>query len=246
MAKNLVTLATVISIRPLGENNSSVTLLTRSEGIIFATMYGGSKSRLKSLVSPWNTGTAYLSISNQTQYKISDFDVSAYHLTFRENLTKNCIASLAAEIAIKTKCAGSPVTCWALINGFINGLDKCQNSEQCTSGLIRFLWRYLETMGIKPETETCCHCGNKFHQGAFWNQIENGFNCTGCGSSSLFYITQNGLNYLNNISLSSTSDTESEELEKDSIAGLKQLLFFLIENACGSKLASLKTGTGIL
>ena len=83
MAKNLVTLATVISIRPLGENNSSVTLLTRSEGIIYATMYGGSKSRLKSLVSPWNTGTAYLSISNQTQYKISDIDVSAYHLTLR-------------------------------------------------------------------------------------------------------------------------------------------------------------------
>ena len=112
MAKNLVTLATVISIRPLGENNSSVTLLTRSEGIIFATMYGGSKSRLKSLVSPWNTGTAYLSISNQTQYKISDFDVSAYVEEYknapedsRDNtvLGKFIVASLSQKSMVTSK-----------------------------------------------------------------------------------------------------------------------------------------------
>ena len=73
MNRSLVTYATVLSIKPLGENNSSVCLLTRTEGVIYAVLYGGPKSRLKSLVSTWNTGTVYLSFS-KNNYKISDFD----------------------------------------------------------------------------------------------------------------------------------------------------------------------------
>ena len=106
MQRNLVTLATVISIKPLGENNASVCVLTQSQGILYVTLYGGPKSRLKSLVSTWNTGTMYLSLSKGI-YKISDFDVKSYHLTFREDIYKSCAASLAAEIAIKTHCAGN-------------------------------------------------------------------------------------------------------------------------------------------
>ena len=54
MQRNLVTLATVISIKPLGENNASVCVLTQSQGILYVTLYGGPKSRLKSLVSTWH------------------------------------------------------------------------------------------------------------------------------------------------------------------------------------------------
>lgn len=243
MAKNLVTLATVISIRPLGENNSSVTLLTQNEGIIYATLYGGPKSRMKSLVSPWNTGTIYLSITNQDMYKISDFDVKTYHLTFRENLLKSWAASLAAEIAIKTKCAGSSAKCWALINGFIDGLDFCTQDDQCMAGLIRFLWRYLEIMGIQPEVKKCCHCGEIFSNGAAWNPQEQGFCCPYCDQKkSPFRINQNGIQYLNAISSLNALEARNAVLLKDSVSGVKQLLYYLIETACGCSLTSLKSG----
>ena len=102
MPKSSSTLATVFSLKPQGENNSSVCLMTQKEGIVYATLYGGRKSRFKSLVSPWNTGTVYLSQDPKTSfYKISDFDVKKYHLSFRESLIKYYASSVAAELALK-------------------------------------------------------------------------------------------------------------------------------------------------
>ena len=50
----------MLSLKPAGENNSNVTLLTPDKGIIYATLYGGPKSKLKSLVSLYNCGTIWL------------------------------------------------------------------------------------------------------------------------------------------------------------------------------------------
>ena len=48
--------ALVINVKPIGENNSSITLLTEEKGIIHAVLYGGPKSKMKSLVALWNFG----------------------------------------------------------------------------------------------------------------------------------------------------------------------------------------------
>ena len=90
MGQNSIKQGIVLSVKPLGENNASVCFFTQESGILYATMYGGPKSRLKSLASPWNAGTVYLSESSQYKnYKLSDFDVKRYHLSFRENLIKS-------------------------------------------------------------------------------------------------------------------------------------------------------------
>ena len=247
MPKSLFTLATVISIKPSGKNNSSVTFLAQNEGILYATMYGGPKSKMKSLVSPWNTGMAYFSVTTAGNYKISDFDVKTYRLSFRENLLKFWAASLAAEIAMKTKCAGSPAKCWALTNGFLDGLELCTENEQCTAGLIRFLWRYLAILGMQPDASTCCYCGKKIEGGAFFNIAENGFCCKNCTQNkSPLEITQNGIEYLSAISNLSPKDARKIPFYKESVSSVKQLVFYLIENACGTELVSLKTGAGIL
>ena len=163
MARSLSMLSTVISLKPQGENNSNVCLLTQTEGIMYATLYGGHKSRLKGLCSPWNTGTVWLSQDTKTGfYKISDFSVNKYHLTFRENLTKYYASSLAAELGILTKCAGNSKDFWALFNGFIDGLDICTEESQCKTGLIRFLWRFLSISGIQPDSLECSGCGKSF------------------------------------------------------------------------------------
>lgn len=247
MSGSISTLATVISIKPSGKNNSSVTFLSQEEGIVYATMYGGFKSKMKSLVSPWNTGTAYFSVTAAGNYKISDFDVKNYHLSFRENLLKFWAASLAAEIALKTKCAGSPQKCWALTNGFLDGLELCKENDQCTAGLIRFLWRYLALLGIQPESSVCCCCGKKIQDGAFFNFAENGFLCRNCAQSkNPLEIPQNGIEYLSAVSVLSPKEARKIPLSRESVSAVKQLVFYLMENACGSELVSLKTGAGIL
>lgn len=261
MSHSFSTPAIIFSIKPLGENNSSVCFFTKSEGILYATMYGGHKSKLKSLVSPWNSGIAYFTKSSTTQFiKISDFDVQNYHLSFRENLQKSWSASLVAELIIKTKCADCIDKTWTLVNGFLDGLELCKTKDQCTVGLIRFLWRYIDLMGIKPDSTCCSHCGKIFltrknitdtvsytDEGAVFNPQENSFVCESCTSEkNPFFLKCEALQYLTATTTLAPSQTRLIPLDEESAYQIKQLVFFLTETACSSKLKSIETGMGIL
>ena len=149
LMRNISMPALILSVQISGENNRRVTIFSPSEGIHFATLYGGPKSKLRSLVSPMNSGVIYLyrdEVKNQT--KITDFDVKNCHLSFRENLFKTYASSLATEILIKTKCAGFPEEAWKIVNGFLDGIEL-SSEEESRLGLIRFLWRYLALLGVR-------------------------------------------------------------------------------------------------
>lgn len=251
--------ATVISLKPLGENNQSVTLLTKSKGIVYATLYGGPKSRLRSLVSQWHSGTIFLYDNpEKNQIKISDFDVKNYHISFGQNLFKNYAASLACELAIKTRCAGSPENCWHLINGFLDGLELA-NEEQGKVGLIRFLWRFLALLGLQPEVHCCGHCGKSFLEPllppdskTYYNIMENSFICSDCfsqdnaGHNFVFSLELSALRYLTGITVLDPAEARKLKIDREEYNQLKELVFFLIENAAGTKLNSIETGVGIL
>lgn len=260
MGKSTITGGVVISLKPQGENNSLVCCFAENLGIIYASMYGGAKSRLRSLVSPWNSGTLYLSESSRAKMlKISDFDVKKYHLSFRENLLKGFAASLAAELIIKTKCAGNHENAWLFFNGFLDGLELCADEEQISSGLIRFLWRFLDLLGVRPDALKCSHCGKDFLTnisynnesylscGALYNASENVFLCSECTSKeSGFFLNHEAIRYLAAVSLLLPQESRLIPLSEETRGKLKQFLFFLIENASGSHLKTLETGMGIL
>ena len=83
MQRTFVYKALVINIKPFGENNSNITLLTEEKGIVRAILYGGPKSKMKSLVALWNFGNIWLYENpEKNQIKISDFEVIKYHQTF--------------------------------------------------------------------------------------------------------------------------------------------------------------------
>ena len=158
MQRNVITDALILSVSQLGENNRSVCMLTPDDGISYAVLYGGPKSKLKGLVSPFCRGKIYLYCDNvKKSTKITDFDVKNFHLSFRESLFKSWAASLACEIALKTKCAGNASECWYLLNGFLDGLELCDDANG-QLGLIRFLWRYLGILGLRPESKYCGVC----------------------------------------------------------------------------------------
>ncbi len=52
--RNRRTKAIIISIRIQGESNRTVTVLSPDDGIFYATLYGGPKSRMRSLVQQFN------------------------------------------------------------------------------------------------------------------------------------------------------------------------------------------------
>ena len=260
MNRSTSTSAIVLSLRPLGENNSSVTLLTSDNGIVYAVLYGGPKSRLRSLVSQWNSGKVWLYENpEKNQIKISDFEVVNYHPSFSQNLFKSYAASLAAEIAIKTRCAGSASQCHRLVSGFLDGMELC-DEEQSRLGLLRFLWRYLELLGIQPNSHAYCNCGKTFldtrfapNAVSYYNGMENSFICPDCvesgGSSqsgNMINVHFSAVQYLSALTVLSPSEARKLSIDQEVYGQIRQLVFFLIENSIDQKLNSIETGMGIL
>lgn len=257
MNRSTSTSAIILSLRPLGENNSSVTLLTPENGIVYAVLYGGPKSRLRSLVSQWNSGKIWIYENpEKNQIKISDFEVSNYHSSFSQNLFKSYAASLAAELAIKTRCAGSAPACFRLVAGFLDGMELC-DEEQSRVGLIRFLWRYLELLGIQPLTHVCSSCGKNFLDTQFapdavsyYNSMENSFICPDCANlaygKNMLSVKNTAVQYLSALTVLSPAEARKITIDEEIYGQIRQLVFFLIENSIDQKLNSIETGMGIL
>lgn len=235
-------------------------MLTPAEGISYAVLYGGPKSKLKGLVSPFCSGKIYLYCDNvKKSTKITDFDVKNFHLSFRENLFKSWAASLACEIVMKTKCAGNAEECWYLLNGFLDGLELCTNDNTAADadsdasgklGLIRFLWRYLGILGIRPDTKYCGVCNKGLlSDDTVFDISENAFLCNDCAKTARnapFFISGSSLAYLNAIFDKSPKEVRAIKCTVRTVSELKQLGFYLIETAIGQKLKTLESGLGIL
>lgn len=260
MNRSSSTQALVLNLKPLGENNSSVTLLTADQGIVYATLYGGPKSKMRSLVSQWNSGNIWLYENQEkNQIKISDFEVVNYHSSFSQNLFKMYAASLAAELAIKTRCGGSNQQCFTLVKGFLDGMEL-SNEEQSRVGLLRFLWRFLELLGLQPQAHCCSSCGKSFLETRFapndisyYNSIDNSFVCSDCisgfgneSSNLTINIKTSAVQYLAAVSVLSPSEARKLQIDKEAFDQMKQIIFFLIENSVEQKLNSIETGMGIL
>ncbi len=198
---------------------------------------------MRSLVAQWHSGKIWLYENpEKKQTKISDMEVSNYHQTFGENLFKMYAASLAAEIAIKTRCAGSSEPCFKLISGFLDGMELC-DEEQSRLGLIRFLWRYLELMGIQPDATVVGAFAPQAN--SYYNKYENCFEENNSGPYC-FEVSRDAVNYLAAITLLEPSQVRLLKISKNVYEELKSLVFFLLESNLETELNSIKTGTGIL
>lgn len=264
MNRNFATEAVVLSLKPSGENNTLVTLITKDRGIIRASLYGGPKSRLKSLCSQWNAGTVYIYENpEKKQNKISDFDVKKYHLSFGENLFKSYSALLAAELVIRTECAGDITASWPLFNGFLDGLEL-SDENQGKAGLVRFLWRFAGISGLQPDTEECAQCGERFFPEnvenlqlpsvMYYNTSGNSFVCPDCitrsfqehSTSGFVPVSRKALTYLNAVSNLPPAEARQFPLDEESFFQLKKVVFSLAELCASGMLNTLNTGTGIL
>lgn len=259
--------ALILSVKNSGENNRIVSFFTKEDGIQSAILYGGPKSRLRSLVSPFNYGQIYL-YNDEAKHssKITDFDAKKYHLSFRESLFKTWAASLAVEIVIQTQCAGSPQECFTMLNGFLDGLDLLDEAQGKT-GLIRFLWRFTGLLGVQPDCSCCHHCGKPFFSGnlaenaiqyksggAIYSHSENGFICSDCSryitdnldKSAASVLSSKSVVYLQATSSCEPSVSRNMKLLPEEISSLKNFVFSILESAVGTKIKTLHSGIGIL
>ncbi len=261
MNRNTSLEALVLSTKPMGENNRIATILTAERGILTAVVYGGRKGKLRSSVSPYHAGTMWLYIDSvKKSIKITDFDPKKFRSDIRNNLYKTYAASLAAELVIKTHGFASHVVdvnhfedsseLYVMINGFLDGLNL-STEEQARLGTLRFLWRYLEHLGLQSDVSRCMHCGENM---VSWYSVgEHSFLCQDCSHSEHkqtatkdFYLSKEAILYLHAISALEAKEVRTLNISMQSVQELHELLYFLIQHTVHSKLKTLEAGRGIL
>lgn len=256
--RNRETQGIIFSLKKQGEQNRLVSILTPDQGIINCMLYGGPKSKLRSLVQPFNRGSLYLYTDNiKHSVKITDFDAKKIHMSLRENLYKSWAATLASEILLKTKCAGDPQNSFILLSALLDGIDAV-SEEEARLGMLRFLWRYLGLLGIQPDARECTSCGtsllSKEHD-IYYIENQNGFVCSDCipysaenlrKAAENFKLDIHSITYLAAINELTPGKVRELILPAESAYKLKRLLYHLIEKSCGTKLETLESGAGIL
>lgn len=268
MERNFYTNALILSSRIFGENNRILTLLTPDRGVIDAVLYGGRKSRLRSLASPFHTGVIWL-YNDETRHsiKITDFDASKFRPSLHENLYKTLAASFCSELLIKTKSGNEDSQysiLWTLTNGFLDGLELT-DEKGAKLGLLRFIWRFLSIQGVQPDIDSCCVCESEFlseasignqernmlSYKAYYDESKQGFLCNECSSgitasSYRFPLTAEACSYLKAVNELSPKDVRQIHLHVESVNQMHDLLMYLSEKCAGSKLQTLESGKGIL
>lgn len=257
MARHSLEQALILTSRQAGEDNRIITMLSPGRGVLDAMLYGGRKSRLRSMVSPWHSGRIWLYHDHsRNTAKITDFEPLKFRATLRENLYKNMAASLATEFVIKTRAAAEPQATWNLLCGFLDGLELSAE-DACRKGLLRFLWRYIGLLGERPDCASCARCAEPLARdgdarpeeaAAFYVEDENGFLCAECarGTDGGMKLTAEAVRYLSAAAAFTGSRARTMPLSVLSESQVRSLVLHLVTVAAGFRLRTMDAAIGIL
>ena len=169
MSRNLSYSALTLRVKPsggvLGGPAREAWFLTSEEGIIHATVFGGPKSRLRSLVAPFHSGILHIyhdPVRNSS--KVSEFDVTSYRTGLRELWERAMTAGAAAETILASHGGGGA---WAeALKLAENVLDALDTSDAALSSRIgiHFLWQWAKILGVRPDLSACASCGGEAGQ----------------------------------------------------------------------------------
>lgn len=255
--------ALVLSLSSFGEGHREAHLLTRDKGLVRAAVFGGAKSKLRALVSPFQTGTAWLySDPVKKSTRITDFDVTSWRPGIREDLIRSWCASFCAEIV--TRSHG--IADWRLVNAYLDGI-AVSGEDECRRGTLRFVWRTLEAAGLCPDLSSCVRCGDELpfavpladrpgamngqkgeNEVVYYSPVEDALLCGKCAQPNerRFPLSTGSLDYLRAIASESPEAVRRIRLEAKEYAELRNFLFFLVTRMVDGPVKTLEAGEGIL
>jgi len=175
------------------------TLLSAEEGIVEAFVFGGGKSKLRSLASPWHFGRAWIYRDTaKGLIKLTDFDPLHEYQGIRGNLDSIAAASFVSEFMIASSALGGD---WAdallLVRDTLSACDEAAQgvarraallvASQTESGAVDravslFTVRALEAMGLMPDPDECSACAGAIRRDAVhsYSRRTGGFVCPHC------------------------------------------------------------------
>jgi DNA repair protein RecO (recombination protein O) len=248
----LVYEALVIRARESPGGSRILTLMTAEAGLVDVFVFGGPKSKLRSLASPYAAGRAFVYLDPVKEFlKLSDFDPRDSFPALREDLGRIWAAGLIAELLVKTSGGGGdfPLVLELALNA-LTALDQAASGAS-DPPLLLFLWRLLGLLGIGPDPTTCASCGAELrpsHVGpAFvgaYSFSQEVFLCPSCAAEAdrCLELGSGVLRWLSRSLELSFEAAARLPLLPATIDSLKRLLFGLARSAAESPLSSLGSG----
>lgn len=244
------TQALVLSLSAFGEGHREALLFTEEKNLVRAAVFGGAKSKLRALVSPYQSGTVWLYTDPvKKSNKITDFEVISWRHEIRENLVRTWCAALCSEIVSRSH----GIADWRLVNAFLDGISISDENE-CKRGVLRFIWRLLIAAGINPNLTECVRCLSSFcgqnseNEVLYYSPHEDACLCARCAKNDerAFPLKGTSRAYLLAIESMSPSQVRQIRLEEDDYPDIRQFLYFLITRMIDGTLNTLESGKGII
>lgn len=242
--------------------------MTADAGLVDVFVFGGPKSKLRSLAAPYSAGRAFVYHDPVKDLsKLSDFDVREPFSGLREDLRKIWAAGLVAELLQKTSGGGGD---YPLVLGL--ALDTLRSlealpSERADYPALLFIWRMLGITGLMPDSSACASCGHDLEAGAssVYAEEMGGFLCSSCARAGPwaadgpqdrpelpewtgrhYPLTAGALRWLQRSGEIPFMMAARTGLDAESLEGLKALVYHLARKAAEGPLASLQAGLDIL
>lgn len=219
-----------------------LTLMTRDAGLVDVFVFGGAKSKLRSLASPYIHGTAYVYADPVKDYRtLRDFEVVEPFSGLRESLERLQGAAVASETTIRTAGgAGEPDASMDLLLDALRELDGVASGSELYPVML-FLWRQLGTMGLQPDLSACLHCGALLLRDAWLDPSGEGLSCGSCAPPERAGIIPAGSRtWLAKTEGKPFHDALAAKADASSLAGLRALVFPLARRAAEGPLYSLE------
>lgn len=267
--RNQVYEALVLRSRESPAGDRVLTLMTAETGLADVFVFGGPKSKLRSLAAPYAAGRAFVYLDPVKDFrKLTDFEVRDSFPGLREELGKLWAAGLAAELLIKTSGGGGdfPVVLRLALD-FFAALDRAARPDY---PLVLFLWRFIALLGLGPDPSLCQGCGASLEGepsaagGASFSVRAEGFLCPACvrrvaeaaagyrseeegraTETRLIALSAGALRWLARSEELAFAEALRASVDDASLASLKALAFDLARRAAEAPLASFTLGAGL-
>jgi len=265
-SRNLVYESLSLRSRESTGGGRILSIMTAEAGLIDVFVFGGPKSKLRSLASPYSSGRAFVyQEPGRDMGKLSDYEVRESFPGLREGLRKIWGAGLIAEFLLKTRGGGGDYgEVLSLARDALRALEAGAD-EDADYPILLFIWRMIEILGLEPELDLCVSCGLPIAESAprFYSFQSGGFLCASCAGAeegracrspagpasaapaeaALLAGAARWLSAARNLDFAEAS---SRRLDRASLDSLRALLFGLARSAAEAPLASLEVGAGIL
>ena len=188
--------AVVTNSRPVGEMHRSVTLFSRTMGLVNAVVFGGRKGRKAALAPLFSYGTFQLYYNPVNDgYSVTEEASEFTPLGIMQSLEATYTASYFCEICSRVG-ADEHEAVYNLLRRSLAILDANPGSHRKI--LIDFTWKLIQISGLATDLKSCPSCEKRYEEKEtlFFSTLMNTPVCRSCADTDRLFLMPGSRRYL--------------------------------------------------